>query len=69
MTACTASGCRAGHSGGLSNVGTVGYAWSSAPSSASSVYGSYLGFDSSNVNPEYNFHGRAGGFPVRCVQE
>ncbi len=63
-----ASGCRAGGSGDLYNVGTYGYAWSSSPSSASSVDGSTLVFDSSDVNPESHYN-RARGFPVRCVQE
>ncbi len=68
MTACTASGWRLSDSGALFDVGTSGYAWSSAPYSASSVNGSYLGFNSSNVKPENN-NTRAHGFPVRCVQE
>ncbi len=63
-----ASGYRYSHSGGLSNVGTYGYAWSSSPYSASSVRGSNLGFNGSSVSPE-NSVSRAGGFPVRCVQE
>ena len=63
-----ASGYRASGSGGLHNVGAGGYAWSSSPSSASSVYGSGLGFDGSGVGPE-NGDNRSNGFPVRCVQE
>ena len=63
-----ASGCRNSNSGGLTNVGTGGYAWSSSPNSASSVYGSNLNFSSSLVNPEGGNY-RAYGFPVRCVQE
>ncbi len=62
-----ASGFRYGGSGGLSNVGANGYAWSSAPYSASGVNGSYLSFDSSSVSPESN-GSRAYAFPVRCVQ-
>ncbi len=62
-----ASGYRTSYSGDLNVVGESGYAWSSAPLSASSVSGSYLYFNSSNVNPE-NTSSRAGGFPVRCVQ-
>ena len=54
--------------GGLTGVGTVGYAWSSSHSSATSVYGSVLNFDSSGVYPESSYF-RAHGFPVRCVQE
>ncbi len=63
-----ASGYRASHSGDLGNVGTSGYAWSSAPLSASSVNGSRLGFYSSNVYPESNGD-RSNGFPVRCVPD
>ena len=63
-----ASGYRPSDSGGLYNVGTCGYAWSSSPYSASSVYGSGLTFHSSSVNPE-GYNNRALGFPVRCVQE
>ena len=63
-----ASGGRASFSGGLYGVGAYGYAWSSSPSSVSSVHGSNLLFDSSYVNPEYNST-RANAFPVRCVQE
>ncbi len=44
--------------------GKSGCAWSSSPYSASSVIGSYLHFDSSNVNPETTNY-RAYGFPVR----
>ena len=62
------SGYRASGSGGLYSVGADGYAWSSSPSSASSVNGSYLGFTNSVVNPEYR-DSRAMGLPVRCVQE
>ena len=63
-----ASGYRTNYSGDLNIVGESGYAWSSAPYSASSVNGSYLGFYSSYVNPE-NSYVRTYGFPVRCVQE
>lgn len=63
-----ASGGRASGSGGLNAVGAYGYAWSSAPNSASSVYGSDLNFVSSGVYPESS-HYRALGYPVRCVQE
>ena len=63
-----ASGYRTSYSGDLGNVGTSGIAWSSSPSSASSVYGSGLGFDGSGVGPE-NGDNRSNGFPVRCVQE
>ncbi len=63
-----ASGSRAGNSGGLTNVGTGGYAWSSSSHSASSVVGSSLDFYSSSMGPE-NYNARANGLPVRCVQE
>ncbi len=63
-----ASGYRASGSGGLYNVGADGYAWSSSPISASSVYGSLLSFSSSYVNPE-NLSNRAYGFPVRGGRE
>ncbi len=68
MTACTASGSRTSHSGGLYSVGAGGYAWGSSPTSASSVLGSNLFFTSSSVNPE-GYSNRSYGFPVRCVQE
>ena len=48
-------------------MGTSGYAWSSAPYSATSTSGSSLGFYSSYVYPE-NYYYRSSGFPVRCVQ-
>ncbi len=63
-----ASGYRPSNSGGLYNVGTSGYAWSSAPHSALGVLGSGLFFHSSGVYPE-GYNNRALGFPVRCVQE
>ena len=63
-----ASGWRTGWSAGLSRVGTGGYAWSSAPGSATIVDGSYLIFNTSDVYPEGN-GSRSFGLPVRCVQE
>ncbi len=63
-----ASGYRNSGSGGLYHVGSLGCAWSSSPYSASSVYGSYLHFDSSNVNPETTNY-RAYAFPVRCARQ
>ena len=63
-----ASGYRGSGTGGLGNVGVNGYAWSSSPAGAASVYGSFLLFESRGVNPEH-YDGRAFGFPVRCVQE
>ena len=62
-----ASGSRASDSGSLYGLGTHGYAWSNSPNSTTTVGGSYLGFSSDYVNPEYNYN-RALGFPVRCVQ-
>ena len=52
--------------GTLGGVGDNGYYWSATP--YNQAYGYYLNFSSSNVNPA-NDIGRAGGFPVRCVQE
>ncbi len=63
-----ASGWRTGWSAGLSSVGSLGYAWSSAPGSATIVDGSYLIFNTSDVYPEGN-GSRSFGLPVRCVQE
>ena len=63
-----ASGYRNDGSGGLGNVGLLGYAWSSSPLSATSMNGSSLYFDSSAVGPEY-YNSRSLGRPVRCVQE
>ena len=48
-------------------MGTGGYAWSSAPASASGVSGSNLYFLSSFVYPE-NYGNRSSSLPVRCVQ-
>ena len=48
--------------------GKSGYAWSSAPDSASSVSGPGLGFHYSDVNPENGYY-RSYAFPVCCVQE
>ena len=62
------AGFRAGDSGGLYHMGTIGCAWSSAPHSASSVAGSNLAFYSSPIYPEDSFY-RAYGFPVRCVPD
>ena len=63
-----ASGYRGSYSGGLHYVGTCGYSWSSSPAGATSVVGSHLYFDSSNVYPECS-NCRANGRPVRCVRE
>ena len=62
------AGFRAGDSGGLYHMGTIGCAWSSAPHSASGVYGSNLNFYDSSVHSE-NGYNRSYAFPVRCVQE
>ena len=62
-----ASGSRLSGSGYLNLVGTNGFAWSSAPDSASSGQGSYLYFDKSGVDPESHYN-RARGFPVRCAR-
>lgn len=61
-----ASGYRYGSSGSLGYVGSYGYYWSAVPYSAN--YGRSLYFYSTNVNPLY-YSNRAGGFPVRPVQE
>ena len=63
-----ASGSRSAVTGGLYDVGTFGYAWSSSPCAATSVRSSLLGILSSNVIPEYDSD-RSIGRPVRCVQE
>lgn len=63
-----ASGYRYRASGALSNVGTIGYSWSSAPSGSSSVNAGYLLFNATFVYP-LNDSYRAVGFPVRCVRE
>jgi len=59
-----ASGYRNNTSGAFGNIGSNGYAWSSAVSSAN-VY--YLNFNSTVVNP-INTAERAYGRAVRCVQ-
>lgn len=61
-----ASGNRYSYSGGLNNVGSYGYYWSSSPNST--AYGYSLYFYSGGVNPSSSSN-RASGFPVRCVQE
>jgi len=54
--------------GALSNVGSNGYGWLSAPGGDSSVNGVYLNFNTGNVNVA-NETNRANGMFVRCVQE
>ena len=63
-----ASGYRLSGTGGLYSVGTEGYSWSSSPNLVSTPYGSGLRFHNSGMDPASNYHGRALGFPVRCVQ-
>ena len=63
-----ASGYRTRETGGLTNVGTNGYSWSSSAYAAGSATSGGLNFNSSNVNPLNSFSGRALAFPVRCVQ-
>ena len=60
-----ASGLRSYSDGTLSNVGSYGYYWSA--SANSSIYGRYLGFNSSYWNWYYS--SRAYGIPVRAVAE
>ena len=60
-----ASGYRGSGSGSLSNVGSVGYYWSASPNSGSGGHGLY--FYSSYWDWDYS--GRAYGFPVRPVAE
>ena len=59
-----ASGLRGHTSGEFCATGSNGYAWSCA---ASGVNAFNLGFNSTVVYPMHS-HGRAYGFPVRCVQ-
>ena len=61
-----ASGYRSHSSGGLCNVSSYGYYWSSAASSQAGAYRLY--FNSGGVNPLGN-DSRAYGFSVRAVQE
>jgi hypothetical protein len=60
-----ASGLRCGDDSSLDSVGNIGYYWSGSPIG---MYGDYLYFHSSSVNPDYNNY-RLHGFSVRCVQE
>ncbi len=60
-----AAGYRNNSSGALCNVGSYGYYWSSSPSNTG--YGHSLYFYSSFWN--WNYNGRAFGFPVRPVAE
>ena len=60
-----ASGARNRTSGALSDVGSYGYYWSSAPSGASARF---LGFYATGVYP-LNATDRPNGFPLRCINE
>ncbi|MDR1883158.1 MAG: hypothetical protein LBR26_10330, partial [Prevotella sp.] len=60
-----ASGYRDYSSGALSNLGVLGFAWSS---SADAAYGRYLGFNGATVYPA-DSNSRAYGFPARCVKK
>ena len=60
-----AAGGRSNYSGGLANVGTGGYYWSSTPINTMGAYGMYFG--SSNVSAGYGY--RAYGISLRCVAE
>ncbi|MDE6374401.1 MAG: fibrobacter succinogenes major paralogous domain-containing protein [Alistipes sp.] len=62
-----ASGFRDCTTGSLSNVGSIGDYWSSAPYAAGHANGGVLYTNSDNVGPLNGFV-RAYGFPVRCVQ-
>ena len=61
-----ASGYRYGGSGGVDDVGSDGFHWSSSPYTASDGY--YLRFYSGRVDPS-DSNSRVHGFPVRCVKE
>ena len=60
-----AAGYRSRGSGGIDNVGSSGYYW--LASSHSQQYAYYLGFNSSDVGPQYD-GSRAYGFSVRPVR-
>ena len=69
-----ASGFRSNSRGGMDNVGSYGYFWSSSPNSSSNnplvlaETSSFLLFLSMGVNPSSNGN-RVDGCPVRCVKE
>ena len=64
-----ATGYRASDGGALNAVGTDGYSWSSSPFTATTLYASNILSGNTHIYPESNYHNRAAGFPVRCVQE
>ncbi|WP_294599465.1 hypothetical protein [uncultured Rikenella sp.] len=59
-----APGFRERANGGLSSVGNNGFSWAAT---ASSVYGTYLGFSVTDLNSYAN--GRVYGFQLRCLSE
>ena len=69
-----ASGFRSYGRGGMDNVGSNGYFWSSSPRSSGdnqlllASTSSFLLFQSNSVNPSSNGY-RVDGCPVRCVKE
>ena len=54
-------------SGGISNVGSDGWYWSSTPRGSTSAYSLYL--NSSYAIPSNNYGIRYDGFSVRCLVE
>ena len=60
-----AAGNRLRSSGGMNNVGSTGYYWSSTVSGTSARY---LYFYASSVTPTSTYY-RAYGFPVRCIKD
>jgi hypothetical protein len=59
-----AAGYRDRGNGGLNNVGSNGYSWSSSPNGSSNGY--FLNFNSTSVNPSNN-NSRTYGFLARCI--
>ena len=59
----------AGHRSGtnVSNVGNLGYYWSSTPNFENLAY--YMNFNSNGLSASSNYHGRNYGFSVRPVQD
>jgi len=60
-----ASGYRNNASGAFSDIGSLGFDWSSA---SSGTIGYYLRFMTTEVQPIRNSSVRANGYGVRCVQ-
>ena len=52
------------NSGGINNVGSNGYYWSSTPNGSDNAYN--LNLNSSNANPSNN-NNRYNGYSVRCL--